>query len=71
MPKQKDLKRIVRSRMEKTGESYTAARLQLTRKKDAETRGRGDAGSKAAIDYAALAGMSDAAIQKNTRKNWA
>ena len=26
MPKQKDLKRVVRSRMQKTGESYTAAR---------------------------------------------
>ena len=29
MPTQKDLKRLVRSRMKKTGEAYTAARLQL------------------------------------------
>src|SRR5512139_3093289 len=32
MPHHKDLKRLVRSRMQKTGESYTAARAQLTRK---------------------------------------
>ena len=34
MPRQKDLKRVVRARMQKTGESYTAARLQLVRKKE-------------------------------------
>jgi hypothetical protein len=58
MPKQKDLKRIVRSRMEKTGESYTAARLQVTQKKEP------------APDYAAVAGMSDAAVKKATGRNW-
>src|SRR6266550_4044322 len=57
MPKQKDLKRIVRSRMEKTGESYTAARLQVIKKKDA--------------DFAGLAGMSDASVRKATGKTWA
>src|SRR5437763_14590432 len=57
MPKQKDLKRIVRSRMQKTGESYTAAPLQVTRKKDA--------------DFAALAGMSDASVKQATGKTWA
>jgi hypothetical protein len=60
MPRQKDLKRIVRSRMEKTGESYTAARLQIV-KKNAEP----------APDYAALAGMSDAAVEKQTGRDWA
>lgn len=59
MPKQKDLKRLVRSRMQKTGESYTAARLQLVRKKEPP------------IDYAALAGMSDDAISKKTGRTWA
>ena len=29
MPEQKDLKRLVRARMQKTGESYAAARLQV------------------------------------------
>ncbi len=56
MPKQKDLKRIVRSRMEKTGESYTAARLQVVKKKDA--------------DYAELAGMSDTSVKKATGRAW-
>lgn len=58
MPKQKDLKRIVRARMEKTGEAYTAARLQVTRKKEPVP------------DYAATAGMSDAAVSKQTGKTW-
>lgn len=58
MPKQKDLKRLVRSRMEKTGESYTAARLQLVRKKEPEP------------DFAALAGMSDASVKKQTGHDW-
>ena len=56
MPIQKDLKRIVRSRMQKTGESYTAARLQIVKKKDA--------------DYARLAGMSEAAVKKATGRSW-
>src|SRR5205085_9472998 len=57
MPKQKDLKRIVRSRMEKTGESYTAARLQLVRKKE--------------VDYAERAGMRDAPLRQRTGRTWA
>jgi uncharacterized protein YndB with AHSA1/START domain len=58
MPKQKDLKRIVRSRMQKTGESYTAARLQVVKKKESP-------------DYAAIGGMSDASVRKQTRRDWA
>src|SRR5438874_9105731 len=57
MPKQKDLKRIVRSRMQKTGESYTAARLHLVKKQD--------------VDFAQIAGMSDAAVKKATSHSWA
>ena len=57
MPKQKYLKRIVRSCMEKTVESCTAARLQLVRKKEA--------------DYAELAGMRDAPLQQRTGRTWA
>ncbi len=60
MPKQKDLKRVVRARMQKTGESYTAARLHLVGKKE-----------EPEPDYAALAGMmSDEAIRKNTGRDW-
>ncbi|HEX2090190.1 MAG TPA: hypothetical protein VHI54_09745, partial [Actinomycetota bacterium] len=40
MTKQKSFKDRVRSRMEKTGESYTAARRQLVEKAEAEARKR-------------------------------
>jgi len=33
MPTDKDFKRLVRGRMQKTGESYTAARAQLRKPK--------------------------------------
>jgi uncharacterized protein YndB with AHSA1/START domain len=59
MPTQKDLKRLVRTRMQKTGESYTAARLQLVRKVEPPP------------DYAAIAGMSDASVSKQTGRTWA
>ena len=59
MPKQKDLKRMVRTRMQKTGESYTTARLYLLRTKEAVE------------DYAAKAGMSDASVRKATGRAWA
>jgi hypothetical protein len=58
MPIQKDLKKIVRARMEKTGEAYTAARQHIV-------------GKKPQIDYAELAGMSDAAVKKATGRDWA
>lgn len=66
MPAQKDLKRIVRSRMEKTGESYTTARRQILNKKKLTL-----VPSLPAPDYAAIAGMSDDAIQKKTGRTWA
>jgi hypothetical protein len=56
MPRQKDLKRLVRSRMKKTGEAYTAARLQLLNKLP---------------DYAEKAGMSDDVVQRKTGRTWA
>ena len=59
MPKEKDLKRLVRARMQKTGESYTAARLQLL-KKNESTR-----------NLAKVAGMSDASVSKQTGRTWA
>src|SRR5687767_543791 len=58
MPKQKDLKRLVRSRMQKTGEAYTAARRQVLQK------------SKGTRDYAPLAGRSDAVLSDATGKTW-
>lgn len=63
MPRHKDLKRLVRSRMEKTGESYTTARAQLLAKKD---RGK-ERDPSASAD---LAGTSDEAVSKATGKTW-
>jgi uncharacterized protein YndB with AHSA1/START domain len=59
MPKQKDLKRLIRSRMKKTGEAYTAARLQLLKK------------SEPTSNYADVAGMSDESVSKRTGRTWA
>jgi hypothetical protein len=75
MTKQKDLKRLVRSRMKKTGESYTAARKQLTKKKATASR---KAASKSAAkstrvvksDFAKIAGMSDDAVAAKTGRTW-
>jgi hypothetical protein len=58
MTANKDFKRLVRRRMLRTGESYTAARAKLVRK------------SPAKIDYAKLAGMSDAVIKAKTGCTW-
>jgi uncharacterized protein YndB with AHSA1/START domain len=60
MPTNKDFKRLVRARMRKTGESYTTARAQFLRRRPAP----------AAVDYATLAGMSDAAIKAKTGCTW-
>jgi uncharacterized protein YndB with AHSA1/START domain len=60
MPKQKDLKRRVRARMDKTGESYTTARSHLLRRKSPSLP----------ENYQELAGMSDEAVAAKTHKNW-
>src|SRR5437868_148338 len=59
MPTGKDLKRLVRARMKKTGESYTAARAQVLTKKPATPK-----------NYEKLAGMSDASVKKATGCTW-
>jgi hypothetical protein len=64
MPRDKDRKRIIRGRMKKTGESYTAARANILSKTAREPS------SAPAIDYAALAGMSDAKISGKTGRTW-
>ena len=80
MPREKDLKRLVRARMQKTGEAYTAARAQVLRKPRAPKR-PSDATPAAASarprpprsppkDYAAIAGMSDAIIKEKTGCTW-
>lgn len=58
MTKNKDLKRRVRARMEKTGESYTAARARIV-------------GGPSPAEYAELASMSDDAVRDKTGRDWA
>lgn len=64
MPRQKDLKRIIRARMKKTGESYTAARARIIAKRDKKPL------AAPQIDYGALAGMSDDTIATRTGRTW-
>lgn len=73
MTRDKDLKRLVRTRMKKTGESYTSARAQITKKSKTKKRLAAAAPRVAtsnAKDYAALAGMSDAIIKEKTGCTW-
>ena len=72
MTANKDLKRLVRARMKKTGEAYTAARAQVTtRSKSIGAIGTSFApAATSPKDYAALAGMSDAVIKEKTGCNW-
>src|SRR5262250_2892054 len=69
----KDLKRLVRARMKKTGESYTTARAQLLKKKTVDGRpakaGRYMNAAEPAR-YAEMAGMSDASVKEATGCNW-
>ena len=48
MTKQKDLKRVIRTRMQKTGESYTTARLHIVKPDFATVAGVSDAALKKA-----------------------
>jgi hypothetical protein len=66
MPAQKDFKRLVRGRMQKTGESYTAARAHLRQQKPAPKA----PSAASPADYAALAGKSDAILKEKTGRNW-
>ncbi len=57
MTSQKDFKRLVRARMQKTGEAYTAARAKLLAKPSRTRNTTKRAPSSApAVDYAKLAG---------------
>ena len=77
MTENKDLKRLVRARMKKTGEAYTTARAQVTRKPATKKRAASTRASDAPVsashprEYAAIAGMSDAAIKEKTGCTWA
>jgi hypothetical protein len=66
MPADKDFKRVVRARMHKTGESYTAARANLLKTAPATA----PVPAAPQPDYARLAGLSDAAIKAKTGCTW-
>jgi hypothetical protein len=64
MPRDKDRKRIIRRRMKKTGESYTAAREHVLSKAEEKRP------SAPRVDHAALAGMGDDKIAAKTGRTW-
>jgi hypothetical protein len=73
MPRNKDLKRLVRTRMQKTGEAYTTARAHITKKRKPKKPTKQPTAavkSEANRDYAELAGMSDATIKDKTGCSW-
>jgi hypothetical protein len=65
MTANKDFKRLVRARMQKTGESYTAARSHFAARTPASTTQ-----PSPAIDYARLAGRSDEIMKARTGCTW-
>src|SRR5262245_48354701 len=64
MPRDKDRKRIIRARMKKTGESYTAARAHGVSKQ------KPDRVVAPAVEFATLAGYKDAVIAGKTGRTW-
>jgi uncharacterized protein YndB with AHSA1/START domain len=68
MPANKDFKRLVRGRMQKTGEAYTTARTHLLRARSPATASARQ--SPAPADYARLGGKSDAVLKEKTGCTW-
>jgi hypothetical protein len=69
----KDFKRLVRARMQKTGEAYTSARAVLLSKPAPVSRPPTPSAATPVpdvADYARLAGMSDDAIKAKTGCTW-
>jgi hypothetical protein len=78
MPRQKDFKRLVRARMQKTGEAYTAARAQIIKKpKSIPASPSVDVPPPAKSlsapepkEFAAIAGMSNEKLKEKTGCTW-
>ena len=66
MPANKDFKRLVRTRMRKTGESYTAARVHLLAQKRPTRR----SAPAAWIDAGTIGGITDAVLKEKTGCTW-
>jgi len=69
MPTNKDFKRLVRGRMRKTGEAYTTARAHLLEQKPTAAAPP-KAPRTRSVDYAKLAGRSDAVLKAKTGCTW-
>jgi hypothetical protein len=64
VPRNKDLKRIIRGRMNRTGESYTTARAHIISKPTHKQS------PQPAMNHSALAGMSDDKVAATTGRTW-
>ncbi len=75
MPSQKDLKRLVRARMRKTGEAYTTARTRILtsnpRNASLSSGVESPATPPSPESFARLAGYTDEAVKKATGCDWA
>jgi hypothetical protein len=71
MPRQKDLKRLVRARMKKTGEAYSAARAHILKSPRRKSRPAGDTVSRLTPPAAPAAPASPAAPAAPTQKQYA
>ncbi|HEY7612452.1 MAG TPA: hypothetical protein VH764_05630 [Gemmatimonadales bacterium] len=70
MPTNKDFKRLVRSRMRRTGEAYTTARTRLLRHKPHSSAPAAQPRLEPSPSYEQLAGIKDATIKARTGCNW-
>ena len=66
MTREKDFKRLVRARMMKTGEAYTAARAQILNKPAGQTERL----APTSPDYEALSGIANRRLEERTGCAW-
>ena len=69
MPRHKDLKRIIRARMQKTGEAYTVARAHIV-DNPANMKHAAHADAPASPDYAARTGRRNEIMVERTGRDW-
>ncbi|HEU4523398.1 MAG TPA: SRPBCC domain-containing protein [Gemmatimonadales bacterium] len=70
MPTDKDFKRLVRTRMRKTGEAYTTARAHLLKHRPQPATRSSALRPAPAPSYEQLAGIKDATIKARTGCDW-
>jgi uncharacterized protein YndB with AHSA1/START domain len=70
MPTHKDLKRLVRTRMRKTGEAYTTARAHLLKHRSQPVSPLAASRPASAPSFEQLAGIKDATIKTRTGCDW-